>query len=134
MKTITTFVDTQITGKDAPFLQLAARRLAMLTSSAEFRRFQARNQETLKNKLNYLSFSLLNKVMAAMAKSLRDEPSIMAASKMNADGVNLASVKLAHKILQTGLENILNIVSGANTMEVCVIYTNSVFHEPWIKK
>ena len=69
-----------------------------------------------------------------MAKSLRDEPSIMAASKMNVDGVNLASVKLAHKILQTGLENISNIVSGAETMEVCVLYTNSVFHERWLKK
>jgi hypothetical protein len=81
-----------------------------------------------------LAFSLLNKVMAAMAKSLRDEPSIMAASKMNVDGVNLASVKLAHKILQTGLENITNIVSGAETMEVCVLYTNSIFHERWLKK
>jgi hypothetical protein len=134
MKSISTFVDTQITGNDVPFLQIAARRLALLISSSVFRRFQARNPDTLKNKLNYLAFSLLNKVMAAMAKSLRDEPSIMAASKMNVDGVNLASVKLAHKILQTGLENITNIVSGAETMEVCVLYTNSIFHERWLKK
>ena len=124
MKTITTFVDTQITGNDAPFLQIAVRRLVLLISSTVFRRFQARNPDTLKNKLNYLAFSILNKVMVAMAKSLRDEPSIMAASKMNVDGVNLALVKLAHKILQTGLENITNIVSKAETMEVCVHYTN----------
>ena len=46
----------------------------------------------MENKLNYLALSLLNKVMAAMARSLRDEPSIMAASKMNVNGINLASV------------------------------------------
>ena len=69
-----------------------------------------------------------------MAKSLRDEPSIMAASKMNVNGINLASVKLANKILQAGLENITNIVSGAEAMEVCVLYNNSIFHERWLKK
>ena len=69
-----------------------------------------------------------------MARSLHDEPSIMAASKMNVDGVNLASVKLAYKILQTGLDNITNIVSGAETMEVCVLYSNSVFHKRWLAK
>ena len=69
-----------------------------------------------------------------MARGLRDEPSIITASKMNADGVNLASVKLAYKILQTGLDNITNIVSGAETMEVCVLYTNSVFHKHWLAK
>ena len=88
----------------------------------------------MKNKLNYLAFSLLNKVMAAMARGLRDEPSIMAASKMNVDGVNLESVKLAHKILQTGLDNITSIISGAKTMEVCVLYSNSVFHKRWLAK
>ena len=134
MKTITTFINTLITGNDAPFLQVAARRLALLISSGVFRRFQARNPEEMKNKLNYLAFSLLNKVMAAMAKSLRDEPSIMAASKLNVNGINLASVKLVYKILQTGLENITNIVSGAETMEVCVLYTNSTFHERWLAK
>ena len=134
LKTITDFVDTDITGNDTPFLQVAARRLALIISSTEFRRYQARNPDTLKNKLNYLAFSLLNKVIAAMAKSLRDEPSIMAASKMNVNGINLASVKLANKILQTGLENISNIISGAEAMEVCVLYNNSIFHERWLKK
>ena len=53
----------------------------------------------MKNKLNYLAFSLLNKVMTTMARGLRDEPSIMTILKMNVDGVNLAPVKLAYKIL-----------------------------------
>ena len=88
----------------------------------------------MKNKLNYLGLSLLNKVMAAMARGLRNEPSIMAASKMNVDAVNLDSVKLANKILQAGLENITNIVTGAKTMEVCVLYSNSIFHKRQLAK
>ena len=100
MRTITTFINTLIAGNDAPFLQVSARRLALLISLAVFQRFQARNPDTMKNKLNYLAFSLLNKVMAAMARGLRDKPSIMVASKMNVNGVNLASVKLVYKILQ----------------------------------
>ena len=32
MKTITTFIDTLVSGSDAPFLQMAARCLALLTS------------------------------------------------------------------------------------------------------
>ena len=36
--------------------------------------------------------------------------------------------------MQTGLDNITNIVSGAETMEVCVLYTNSIFHERWLAK
>ena len=54
--------------------------------------------------------------MAAMARGLRGEPSIMAALKMNVDSVNLVAVKLTYKILLTGLGNITNIVLGAETM------------------
>ena len=72
--------------------------------------------------------------MAAMARGLRDEPLIMAASKMNFDGVNLAAVKLTYKILQSGLDNTTNIVSGVETMEVYVLYSNSIFHKRSLAK
>ena len=69
-----------------------------------------------------------------MARGLHNATSIVAASKMNVDGANLSSVKLAYKILQTGLDNITNIVSGAETMEVRMLYTKSVFHRRWLAK
>ena len=41
MKTTTLYSDIVTAGNDAPFLHMAARRLAPLTSSAVFRRYQA---------------------------------------------------------------------------------------------
>ena len=61
--------------------------------------------------------------MAVMARDLRNKPLIVAALKMNVDGVNLEEVTLAYKILQTGLDNITSFVLGAEIMKVCLLYS-----------
>ena len=45
LKTITKFDDTDIEGNDSLFLHIAAQYITMMTSSAPFRRYQARNPE-----------------------------------------------------------------------------------------
>ena len=115
-------------GSDVPFLHMVARRIELMTSSAAFRQYQAQNPKTLKNKLNYLAFSLLNKVMADIARGLQNEPSITAASKMNVDRINLEAIMLADRVLNAGLVTIATAIMEAEAMEVCLLYTTSVFH------
>ena len=57
------------------------------------------------------------------------KPSIQAVANTNASAINLETVIHANIVLQAGLEIVMNITSGAEAMEVCLLYHNSVFHK-----
>ena len=78
--------------------------------------------------MNYLAFALLNKVVAHIAQGLCNEPLIEASANTNRITINLEAVTLANTVLQAVLETLRNIISGAEAMEVCLLYYNSVFH------
>ena len=134
MKTITKFDDTVMTGNDAPLLAICARRIALITSSAQFRRYQARNSELKKTQLNYYGFGVLDKCMAHVARGLRSEPMIRAASNENASSINLECITLACNVLQTGLETMASIISDAEAIEVTVLFENSEFNRRALAK
>ena len=68
---------------------------------------------------------MLDKVFTHRTKSLQSEPLIQAASDLRTGDLNLKCVLE----IETGIIAVANVISGADTAEVSILYKNSEFQK-----
>ena len=113
----------------APFLHLAARKIAILLTSKETIKF------TRKNKCNanlyYYAFGLFDRTQAIVAKVLNNECLIRAANppngNSNATSVNAAHFRIAANTLDKDLTTMIKVIAEAETLVPNAMFTNSIF-------
>ena len=111
-----------ISGNQVPFLCMVT--AALMASSATYCHFQSRYPEPAET--DYQAFGLLDKVINHVANALRIEPSIQAVFDLRRIGnLHLDFLVLAYTVLKIGLTTMVNVCSGAELVEMTVLYKNS---------
>lgn len=129
LRTFVTFEPTTIDEKKAPFLHVAARQLAIVVTSKEYRECTKKN--LCNAMLNYYVFNLFDRIHTAVTRIHRCETSINAAMPGNGTGsvsnISTTPYRSARKILDKGLETLVSIITGSEDLSSTPIFSSSPF-------
>ena len=128
-QTLVDFDATALDESKAPFLHIAARKIAILLTSKETVEFTRKHE--CNADLHYYAFGLFDRTQAIVAKVLNDEGSIRAANPRNGNGnaadVNAAHYRMAANTLEKGMATMIEVIAEAESLVPNSMYTHSIF-------